>query len=67
VTTAAESGGRAYPSCSRGELVTLSKGKTQTGISAMTTPQKEQPIEERIGNMIGKIFCLFLFAFFIGN
>jgi TRAP-type C4-dicarboxylate transport system permease small subunit len=31
----------------------------------MTTPEKEQPIEERIGNMIGKIFCLFLFAFFI--
>jgi hypothetical protein len=31
----------------------------------MTTPQKEQPIEEGIGNMIGKIFCLFLFAFFI--
>ena len=30
----------------------------------MTTPkEKEQPIEERIGNMIGKIFCLFLFAF----
>jgi hypothetical protein len=32
----------------------------------MTTPkEKEQPIEERIGNMIGKIFCLFLFAFLI--
>ena len=31
----------------------------------MTTPEKEQPIEERIGSMIGKIFCLFLFAFLI--
>jgi hypothetical protein len=31
----------------------------------MTTPDKEPPIEERIGNVIGKIFCLFLFAFFI--
>jgi hypothetical protein len=32
----------------------------------MTTPkEKEQPMEERIGNMIGKIFCLFLFAFLI--
>jgi hypothetical protein len=28
-----------------------------------TLKEKEQPIEELIGNMIGKIFCLFLFAF----
>jgi hypothetical protein len=49
----------------RGELVTLLYGQRTPGSPAMTTPEKEPPIEERIGNMIGKIFCLFLFAFLI--
>jgi hypothetical protein len=32
----------------------------------MTTPEtKEQPVEERIGNLIGKIFCLLLLTFFL--
>ena len=32
----------------------------------MTTPeQKELPVEERVGNTIGKIICLALLAFFV--
>ncbi|MFZ0148987.1 MAG: hypothetical protein WAM72_11715 [Xanthobacteraceae bacterium] len=32
----------------------------------MTTPEeKEQPIEERIGNLIGKIFVVVLATFFV--
>jgi hypothetical protein len=32
----------------------------------MTTPEKrDQPAEERIGNMIGTIFCLLLLTFFL--
>jgi hypothetical protein len=48
-------------------VVSLSHYNTgrHSEISDMTTPDKEPPIEERIGNVIGKIFCLFLFAFFI--
>jgi hypothetical protein len=33
---------------------------------AMTTPEiKDEPVEERIGNLIGNIFCLLLLTFFV--
>ena len=33
---------------------------------SMTTPEKkDEPAEERIGKMIGNIFCLLLLSFFI--
>jgi hypothetical protein len=32
----------------------------------MTTPEtKDELVEDRIGNFIGKIFCLFLLTFFL--
>jgi hypothetical protein len=31
----------------------------------MTTPKKEQPVEERLGNLIGNIFCLLLLTSFL--
>jgi hypothetical protein len=33
----------------------------------MTTPEttKDEPVEEQIGKLIGKIFCLLLLTFFL--
>jgi hypothetical protein len=36
------------------------------GDFAMTNPERrDQPVEERIGNLIGNIFCLLLLTFFL--
>jgi hypothetical protein len=35
------------------------------GEFTMATTEKQQPVEERVGSLIGKVFCLLLLAFML--
>jgi hypothetical protein len=47
-------------------LLMRNKAAALNGNFAMTTPNtKDEPVEERIGKLIGTIFCLLLLTFFV--